>query len=285
MQRLQIQHDTFYRYSAPVSLLPHQLFIRPRAGHDLRIDSSNLIVEPAPLIKWHRDIYGNSVGTLSFTGTTTTLSIRSEVNVQHFETMPLDFLVSPIALNFPFQFDPQERIDLIPYQMPCFPGDQSGLRSWCAQFWRPGQILETFVLLDRIGKKIAQDFNYTRREEPGVQRPSRTLALRSGSCRDFATLFIEAVRFFGLGARFVSGYLYDPLAPEGHGATHAWAEVYLPGAGWKGFDITSGQVTGASHIAVAVSRHPEDVPPIAGSFVAAGSVASEMQVRVNVTRG
>ena len=120
------------------------------------------------------------------------------------------------------------------------------------------------------------------REEPGVQSPAATLAQQRGSCRDVATLFIEACRYIGLAARFVSGYLQGSATNIGHGATHAWCEVYLPGAGWKGFDSTSGEVVGGHHIAVAVHRHPEAVPPVAGSFVGQLAHAPSMAVAVQV---
>jgi transglutaminase-like putative cysteine protease len=138
-------------------------------------------------------------------------------------------------------------------------------------------------LLDWINKAIATGFTYQQCEEPGVQTPATTLAKRAGSCRDFATLFIEACDCLGLAARFVSGYLCSPTLPWSQGATHAWAEVYLPGAGWKGFDSTSGQVVGNDHIAVAVSSHPESVPPVSGSFQATTNQAPIMNVTVEVT--
>jgi transglutaminase-like putative cysteine protease len=121
------------------------------------------------------------------------------------------------------------------------------------------------------------------REEPGVQRPTETLEKKSGSCRDFATLFIEGCRYFGLAARFVSGYLHCPDTVQGHGSTHAWAEVYLPGAGWIGFDNTSGIVVGQDHIAVAVTRHPADAPPVSGSFSGHISRPPTLQVEVIVS--
>jgi transglutaminase-like putative cysteine protease len=120
-----------------------------------------------------------------------------------------------------------------------------------------------------------------RREAPGVQRPSETLHNRAGSCRDFATLFMETCRFLGLAARFVTGYLHAPSLSAADGSTHAWTEVYLPGVGWRGYDSTTGQVIGNNHIAVAVSRHPEHVPPVAGAYV--GDVADvHMNVEVSV---
>jgi len=126
--------------------------------------------------------------------------------------------------------------------------------------------IPTFTLLDRMNREIAGRLLYQLREEQGVQPPALTLARSSGSCRDFAALFMEACRQLGMACRFVSGYLFTFDTDAGNASTHAWAEVYLPGAGWKGFDPTSGEVTGNRHIAVAVARHPEAVPPVAGSY-------------------
>jgi transglutaminase-like putative cysteine protease len=281
MKRLRIQHSTTYQYSEPVTLLPHKLMLRPRAGHDIHLESSSLTITPTHSVRWHRDIYGNSVAMVTFQEASDQLSVVSDVVVEHYEAEPLDFIVDEKAVTFPFHFDPSERVDLIPYQTLCFPSDSPFVRDWLEQFWRPGQVIETYVLLDRINKFIVQNFAYRMREEPGVQRPSETLKKRTGSCRDFATLFIEGCRYFGLAARFVSGYLHCPDTIQGHGSTHAWAEVYLPGAGWKGFDSTSGIVVGHDHIAVAVTRHPEDAPPVSGSF--SGTISRRPAMRVKVT--
>lgn len=266
MKRIRIQHQTTYTYPSSVTLLPHKLMIRPRAGYDIQLDQSELTIRPAHTIKWHRDIYGNSVAIVDFLESTTELSISSDQIISHYESEPLNFLVDEKAVMFPFFFNPSERVDLIPFQTLSFPGDSAIVRDWLQPFWQPGQSIETYVLLDNINQEIVKNFTYKMREEPGVQRPAETLSSRQGSCRDFATLFIEACRYFGLPARFVSGYLHCPETVQGHGSTHAWSEVYLPGAGWKGFDNTSGIVVGEDHIAVAVTRHPEDAPPIAGSF-------------------
>ena len=210
MKRIRIIHNTTYSYSEEVELLPHKLMIRPREGHDIYIENSILQITPENKIKWQRDIYGNSVAIVSFAEPTRKLRIESDVIVRHFEEQPLDFLVDDKALHFPFFFDPSERVDLIPYQTLCFPSDSDELRVWLQQFWQPGQSIETFVLLNSINNFIVANFSYNMREEAGVQRPRETLALGSGSCRDFATLFIEACRYFGLAARFVSGYLHEP---------------------------------------------------------------------------
>jgi len=282
MRRLQIKHVTTYQYSESVTLLPHKLLLRPREGHDIRIESAELIISPAYQLQWQRDVYDNAVAQATFTKSGSQLSIESRVLIQHYDDQPLDFLVADYAVLFPFQYDAAERADLGPYLSAIFEQDRLLLSSWMQQFWQSGQVVETYLLLEWINKAIATGFTYQQREEPGVQSPSTTLTSRAGSCRDFATLFIEACRSLGLAARFVSGYLYSSMLPQGQGATHAWSEVYLPGAGWKGFDSTTGQVVGNDHITVAVSRHPESVPPVSGSFQAVTSQSPVMYVVVEV---
>lgn len=163
-----------------------------------------------------------------------------------------------------------------------YPDDRETLRGWLDG---AGLLLpqETFTLLDRMNRLIAGQFFYQMREAPGVQSPALTLALNSGSCRDFAALFMETCRYLGLASRFVSGYLFTSDFDTGNGSTHAWAEVYLPGAGWKGFDPTSGDVVGNRHIATAVARHPESVPPVAGSFIGPGGSHPVPNVTVRVS--
>jgi transglutaminase-like putative cysteine protease len=203
------------------------------------------------------------------------LQIEHETIYEYAETVTL-------LLHTLLQYPETERIDLGPYLLPVFTADQPLLGTWLRPFWQTGQEVETYVLLDTINKAIARDFAYEQRQPPGIQTPAITLAKCSGSCRDSATLFIEACRNLGLAARFVSGYLCPAPGARGQGATHAWSEVYLPGAGWKGFDSTSGQVVGNDHIAVAVSRHPEWVPPVSGSFRAATPQSPRMHVAVRV---
>jgi len=282
MQRIRIYHLTEYGFSDRVELGEHTLLLRPREGHDIRIESSRLAVEPEHSVKWYRDIYGNSVGILTVEAPTERLRIESEVTIEHYATQPLDFLVDQRVVTYPFPFEPEERLDLLPYRTHTWPNETKPLKEWVARFWVPGQSIETYVLLDRMNRAIVGDFAYRMREEPGVQSPARTLELGSGSCRDFAAFFIEACRYLGFATRFVSGYLHNPESVQ-HGSTHAWAEVYLPGAGWIGFDNTSGQVTGGSHIATAVHRHPESVPPVAGSFQGPEGVQTRLNVVVDVS--
>ena len=282
MRRLQIKHVTTYEYAETVTLLPHKLLLRPREGHDIRIESAELIISPAHHLQWQRDVYDNALAQATFLEPSSRLSIGSRVLIQHYDDQPLDFLVAEYAVFFPFQYDAAERVDLGPYLSVIFDQERALLSTWLQQFWQSGQVVETYLLLEWINKAIATGFSYQQREEPGVQTPATTLTRRTGSCRDFATLFIESCRLLGLAARFVSGYLYSPTLPLGQGATHAWSEVYLPGTGWKGFDSTSGEVVGNHHIAVAVSRHPESVPPVSGSFQAVTPQSPEMRVVVDV---
>lgn len=280
MQCYRIRHRTIYNYDAPVWLDAHALRLRPREGHELRIGASWLHISPTATLRWHRDVEDNSVAIASFSEQASSLMIESEVLIHQYHQAPLDFLVDPEALFFPFHYADEEQLLLAPYRQPV--DHDWTLERWVAGLYAPGEHLETYTLLQRISSCIHDTLNYLRREEPGVQPPARTLSTRSGSCRDFATLFLQAARLLGLAARFVSGYVHDPMSPEAGGSTHAWAEVYLPGAGWTGFDPTTGGLAGPDHIAVAVSHRPDAVPPVAGSF--RGPARSTMTVGVWVTQ-
>jgi transglutaminase-like putative cysteine protease len=167
------------------------------------------------------------------------------------------------------------------YLLACStPADETLMR-WMASVWQPGEDMESYALLQRLNLAIHSLISYRRREEPGVQSPSETLISTSGSCRDLAFLFMEAAKHLGFAARFVSGYSCTSLASPNVGSTHAWAEVFLPGASWKGFDPTRGEIVGLNHVPVAVGRLPQIVPPIAGSFSGNAELQS-MDVTVTV---
>jgi transglutaminase-like putative cysteine protease len=282
MQRYKIVHQTYYNFSNVVRFAPHQMRLRPRENYQLHVESFSLKITPPASLLWHLDVEGNSVAIATFDLPATQLAIESEVIIQQFNETPLDFLVADYAVNYPFAYLPDDRTLLLPYM--AFPDLQTNNRllDWIADLWQPGQRLQTYTLLQRLGSHISQTFSYQIRDEPGVQNPMQTLTYRSGSCRDFAVLFMETARCLGLAARFVSGYLHSPPSATDYGATHAWVEVYLPGAGWRGFDPTSGEIVGSDHIAVAVARLPESIPPVAGSFF--GTAVSSLDVGVWVTK-
>ena len=282
MQRYKIVHHTYYNFSDVVSFGPHQLRLRPRENYALHVESFSLNITPPASLLWQVDVEGNSLAVAIFTAPATQLTIESEVIIQQYNESPLDFLVADYAVDYPFVYLPDDRIMLLPYMAFPEPDTKNLLSEWISDLWKPDERVQTYTLLQRLGSHINQTLSYQIREEPGVQTPRQTLSKNSGSCRDFALLFMEAARCLGLAARFVSGYLHSPPSVTDYGATHAWAEVYLPGAGWKGFDPTSGEIVGSDHIAVAVARLPESVPPVAGSFI--GSAQSSLDVGVWVTQ-
>jgi len=268
MKRLRIDHVTEYRFVGVATLLRHRLMLRPRESHAVRIASSELEIQPSATLRWQRDALDNSVALATFGAPTSRLRIASSIVIEHYEDAPLDFLVDDHAVMHPFSYAVHDARLLTAFLTPGWPDDGASVRDWLAQLGLQAGSLETFVLLNRLNAALHEGFRYEAREEPGVQSPAQTLARQAGSCRDFAALFMEACRQLGLASRFVSGYLHDPTSVwQGGGATHAWAEVYLPGPGWKGFDPTCNLVAGSDHIAVAVARHPELVPPVSGSFM------------------
>ncbi|MGD8932946.1 MAG: transglutaminase family protein [Chromatiales bacterium] len=282
MQRYKIVHHTYYNFSDVVSFGPHQLRLRPRENYALHIESFSLKITPTASLLWQVDVEGNSLAVATFAEPATQLAIESEVIIQQYNETPLNFLVADYAVDYPFAYLPDDRIMLLPYMAFPEPQTRNLLTEWISGLWKPDERVQTYTLLQRLGSHINQTLSYQIREEPGVQTPRQTLSKNSGSCRDFALLFMEAARCLGLATRFVSGYLHTPPSTTDFGATHAWAEVYLPGAGWKGFDPTSGEIIGSDHIAVAVARLPESVPPVAGSFF--GLAQSNLDVGVWVTQ-
>jgi transglutaminase-like putative cysteine protease len=266
-----------------VQLGPHTLLLRPREGQELRIEASTLQTTPPSSLRWHRDVEDNAVAIATFHAPTSQLLIESKVIIVQYNQTPLDFLVDEHAANYPFAYRSEDEAVLAPYLKVAAhsAGAPAALTQWVADLWKSGERIQTYALLERLGSRIQQTLSYRLREEPGVQAPAETLARGTGSCRDYAYLFMDTARRLGLASRFVSGYLNSAPSATNYGATHAWAEVFLPGAGWKGFDPTIGKIVGADHIAVAVARSPESVPPVAGSFI--GPAGSTLDVGVWVT--
>jgi transglutaminase-like putative cysteine protease len=282
MRRFKILHRTYYNFSGTVRLGPHALRLRPKENHELRIESASLDITPPATLRWHNDVEDNAVAIATFGNTPTQqLLIESEVIIQQFNESPLDFLVDSYAANYPFAYGAEDSLVLAPYLLATTRLATDPLAKWVAGLWRVGEPIQTYALLQRLCVHINQSLAYQAREQPGVQTAADTLSRGSGSCRDFASLFIEATRHLGLAARFVSGYLYAEPSAANYGSTHAWAEVFLPGVGWKGFDPTIGKLVGTDHTAVAVARLPESVPPVAGSFV--GPPGASLDVGVWVT--
>jgi transglutaminase-like putative cysteine protease len=280
VRRFKLFHETVYDFKNEVTLGPHKLLMRPREGHDIRIESSSLNIWPNATVKWHRDELDNSVAITRFTTPTHQLKIVSEATIQHYDEWPLDFLVEDHAVQYPFTYAQEELHALAPY---LHHKEEQGelFRHWLTRFGQTGPV-ETYSLLVQISEVIGSENQYRVREEPGVQSPETTLQTSSGSCRDYAWLFMCAARRLGLATRFVSGYLHAPATELDYGSSHAWAEVYLPGAGWKGFDPTVRRITGCQHIPTAVSIFPEAIPPVSGHFTGPEEENPVPDVRVRV---
>lgn len=287
MKRLTVCHATTYRYQEPVRFGTHRLMLRPRDSHDLRLLGSSLALSPPGNVRWLHDVFGNSVAFVDFADAADELSIVSTLKLQRFGG---DEPISPIAAaaaTYPFVYSADDRIDLGRLIDPHYPDPHGDLADWAHQFVDHKGI-ETLQLLAAMNGAINENFDYVRREDEGTQPPTTTIERQSGSCRDFALLLIEAARCLGLGARFVSGYIYDPAREgsrdlQGGGSTHAWAEIYLPGAGWIEYDPTNGLIAEENLIRVAVTRDPSQAVPVAGSFIGAPSSEQGMVVKVTVT--
>lgn len=287
MNALSIRHRTTYRYREPVRLGPHRLMLRPRESHDLRLLSSTLELTPAASVSWTNDVFGNAVATASFSGLADGLTIESLAVVELGASPWPVFDIAASAIRYPFHYSAEELTDLGSLATPQYVDPLGQLTEWGQGFVRDQQT-DTLALLKDLVAGVAEATSYQSREEEGTQSPLQTLARRWGSCRDFAVLFAEAARSLGFGARIISGYLYNPdRASAGvteAGSTHAWAEIFLPGAGWITFDPTNQSVGGFNLIPVAVGRIITQVMPVAGTFMGMTDAYQGMSVEVQVTR-
>ncbi len=289
MRRLKVQHSTVYRYSNPVTFGDHRMMLRPLGTHDLRLVATRLVIAPQPsALRWLHDVFGNSVAVASFNNSASELCIQSEIDLDHYETNEPDCPIEPYAETYPFHYSADEIPDLTRLIERHYPDPDHQVDLWARCFVQTNGQTNTLAMLTAMTKSIkGQGFQYSARLEEGCQTPTKTLQMRSGTCRDFALLMMEAVRSLGLAARFVSGYLYSPAADNsgniGGGSTHAWVQVYLPGSGWMEFDPTNGIVGNRDLIRVAVVRDPTQAIPIAGNWTGAPGDFLGLTVDVRVT--
>lgn len=283
MITLRIQHKTTYRYRQPVSLGPHRLMLRPRESRDLRLMSSDVAVTPIAAMTWAQDVYGNAIATATFQTMADHLVVNSVAELQLNGTPWPVFDIAASALSYPFRYSDDEWADLGALAIQQYPDPAGQLRGWVRAFIRADPT-DTLALLKDLSAGVAEWIRYQSREDEGTQSPTQTLDRGWGSCRDLAVLFVEAVRSLGFGARIVSGYIYNPDQDSpGAGSTHAWAEVYVPGAGWITFDPTNRGVGGLNLIPVAVARDIRQTMPVAGSFVGITGAFQGLSVEVLVT--
>lgn len=276
----EIVHQTTYRFVRPVALHPHRLMLRPRDSHDLSVLDFQLRCAPPARIAWSQDVAGNLCAVASFSQASETLVIESRLTVaSRAEDWPV-FPVTPAAQTYPFGYDEDDAADLGGLRRP---QPDPEVARWAHGFVA-GPRTDTLSLLKDLNAGVLGAAAYRVRDEEGVQSAGETLRLASGSCRDLAALFIEAVRQLGLGARAVSGYLFDPdQADRQADTTHAWAEVYLPGAGWIAFDPTHNRIGASGLIPLAVGRSNGQLMPVAGSYAGSPADALGMEVSVRIT--
>ncbi len=261
--------------------------IRPRDGHDMRILDSSLTVSPQADVHWAFDTFGNSVAFLSFLAPADELLIKSELLLRRYGLDEPVARITRFAGDFPVVYDADEQIDLAPYMTPEHAHDQPLLAEWIDNVM-PDMPANCMDVLGPLAALIHKTFRYNSREAEGVQSPAETIALGSGTCRDFALFFMDAVRHLGFAARFVTGYLHDEAAANpdqdmtGGGATHAWADVFVPGAGWVEFDPTNRIIGSRNLVRVATTRRPSQAMPVSGSFSDEGGELVAMHVSVSV---
>lgn len=281
MKRLRITHSTRYEYAYPVQFGPHRLMIRPRDSHDLRLLSALVDISPAADLTWYHDVFGNSIANATFAEAASTLTIVSTLEVESFSQASAESAGNPGWLRFPLHYDDDDAIDLGGFLNPPLADVSRELGAWTARFTSGGD--GVLALLTAMSKAIRSEFRYEIRHEENTRSPEETLWRRSGSCRDFAALFIAGARRLGIAARFVSGYLFSStLVGSDSASTHAWAEVFLPGIGWIEFDPTNVPRVADRRIRVAVAREAWQALPVAGSFVGATNDFIGLWVGVSV---
>ena len=285
MPLLRVHHKTEYRYASAVAFGEHRIMVRPRDSHELRLFFAELEIAPKPAsLRWIHDVFGNSVAIATFDAHADTLTFDSHIIVDH---KPADaFTLTPDdpGYFYPFLYDGDEYLDLLQYVTPHYADPDGELDAWARNFLEAEPPTPTFKILSRMTHGIREQLAYRARYEEGTQHPLDTLQAKSGTCRDYALLMIEALRRLGIAARFVSGYLFDgDNAHAGGGATHAWVQVYIPDAGWIEFDPTNGIEGTRDLIRVAVARDPSQAIPLHGTYTGLAGAYIGMEVNVTVT--
>ena len=288
--RVALNHKTAYHYDSPIQLAPHVFRLRPAAHSRTPITAYSLKITPENhFISWQQDPFGNYLARVVFPEKSTELSIEVDLIAEMTVINPFDFFLEEYAENYPFAYPEQLLKELAPYLEVRENGPL--LAAWLAQIDNSKKAIVDFLVY--LNQRVNQTVNYSIRMEAGVQTCEETLSKALGSCRDSAWLLVQAMRHMGLAARFVSGYLVQLTADikslDGPSGTekdftdlHAWAEVYIPGAGWIGLDPTSGLLAGEGHIPLACTADFVSAAPVTGGYT--GQANIEFSFSNSVTR-
>jgi transglutaminase-like putative cysteine protease len=283
---ISITHVTRYCYDRPVAFGSHRLLVRPRDGHDMRVVEAHLTISPAAKLRWQFDVFGNSVANAIFSESSDSLEIRSDLLIKRYAGHSEHSALVLAPSLMPLEYKADTLTDLAPYIPMQFPEERAGLSEWLSVNFCDRQP-EVLNYLSALSATIHRAFSYSRREQRGTQSALTTIAKGTGTCRDFAFLFMECARLFGFAARFVTGYLHvredDEGDVKGGGSTHAWAEVYVPGQGWVEFDPTNLIESSQALIRIAVTRTPAQATPISGTYDNGQAQFLGMSVSVSVS--
>jgi len=278
-----IEHITKYEYEEKVGLTPHWIRLFPRLDDRIRLRDYRLNIFPQGTVHWGRDPFDNVVAKFFTTETSRQFTVSVQAEIEHGQKSAFDFLLDTEGMHVPPDYSERERLCMSHYLV-----NETEKESAVAAWLEAASLLEvgdSVDFLNRCAMEIHQGFEYRRREEPGVQSADTTLETSSGTCRDFALLMMVACRTRGIASRFVSGYLHAEASSEGGppaDAIHAWTEVFLPGAGWRGIDPTNGVWCNHCHIPLAAGLCAEETTPIEGTYCAGHPVASRMETSLRL---
>ena len=277
--KVRIAYQTQYAFAGPVSFSTHLFRLFPKADRSARVRSIAFQTNPAALVNMRRDLFDNEVASCAYNGKSTLLAAQLDIELEIEPRNAFAFLVAPHAVDLPFAYNAREAHVLGPYLGA---GPALELPFWKAPA-SPQPTVETLVALNEA---LHRELAYERRDEGAAHAPEEMLRLGRGSCRDFAVLLAEMARGLGLAARLASGYLceFGDTEKRAEGSLHAWTELYLPGAGWLGFDPTNGYLCNHNHLTAAVGLTPADITPVLGQYFSDPPVAQTMTASLQVVQ-
>ena len=286
----EVRHTTTYRYASPVTFGVHRAMFLPRPAMRGRLLGWAAKTNIPSKIRWVSDALANNITIIELTEPGDELTFTLQFRGMHFGAKGIgEFPLEPRAEEVPVQYTPDEWTDLVVFMRPHADDNDSSVAAWAKNFIANNQD-RTTDLLSRMLDTFHDAFSYKARDTEGTQAPGETLRTKSGTCRDYAWLMIETLRRLGFAARFVSGYIYDaaldggPAGMIGSGATHAWVQVFLPGAGWTHYDPTNRIAAGYDLIPVAIARYPGQAVPLEGSWYGKAEDYQSMSVNVAVSK-